>query len=524
MKALYNCSFADPWVEVAKILKDKYNIEPVYWVGHDDDFSRDLVPDAFPDAVYHEYFDAWKGVFPQEIEKIANRYGVDVDFYQRISKFELQGLKLMDRMDANQKSFGFSERRNLFRKFLRYWIAITDYYKVDIVISPVMPHRSFDFPLYLVCKEKGIKLFGFFSTPFSSAGRIIGGDDIYSIPDKIKQDYQILSKNKNPVKLAQDIQSNIDAVRKTYRDAIPPGLLESTKFFKKKPSALQTGLKFLNELFTKRTVWFGKNGWLINGVPTYHKDPKKKVERSKSRQKLIPYSFRIYKRIRFLRSLEKEYSKIQRKPDLTKPYAIFALHYQPEATTMPRAGVFYDHLYILELLSKYLPSDWNIYIKENPKQFNPVSEGETGRLLRFYQDAVRFPRVQFVPLKTDPFLLIDYAKVVVTITGTMGWEALVRKKPVICFGPSWYDSFSNSVLRIQNTNDLEKMTGFIKNHKYSKQKLFTYLKAIENNSILAYFRRGLKKKMNLNQNQCIDQLVCHVTNYLELSSNNNKKS
>jgi len=524
INALYNCSFADPWVEVAKILKDKYNIEPVYWIGYDDDHSREIIPDLFPEAIYHEYFDAWKGVFPQEIEKIANRYGVDVDFYQRISRFELQGLKLMDRMDADQKSFGFSERRNLFRKFLRYWTAIIDYYKVDIVINPVMPHRSFDFPLYLVCKEKGIKLFGFFSTPFSSAGRIIGVDDIYSIPDKIKQDYQILSKNKNPLKFAKDIQSNIDAVRKTYKDAIPPGLLESTKFFKKKPGVIQTGLKFLNELFYKRTVWFGKNGWLVNGVPTYHKDPKKKVERSKSRQKLIPYSYRIYKRIRFLRSLEKEYSKTQRKPDLTKPYAIFALHYQPEATTMPRAGVFYDHLYTLELLSKYLPWDWQIHIKESPHQFNPIAEGNTGRMLRFYRDALKFPRVSFVPVETNPFTLIDQAKAVITLAGTIGWEGMVRGKPVICFGPSWYEYFTHGVLRIKNTVDLEKMTDFINNYKYNEKELNIYLKAIENNSILAYFRRGLKKKMSLNQNQCIDNLVCHVTDYLELSSNNNKKS
>jgi hypothetical protein len=205
---------------------------------------------------------------------------------------------------------------------------------------------------------------------------------------------------------------------------------------------------------------------------------------------------------------------VQVKPDYTRPYVIFPLHYQPEATTMPRAGVFYDHLYTIELLSRYLPLDWEIYVKENPHQFNPALEGETGRLLRLYRDALKFPRVRFVSTDTDPFSLIDNAKAVITITGTMGWEALVRKKPVICFGPNWYDSFSNSVLRIKTTEDLRGMVSFIKQHQYNEAKLFAYLKAVEKNSFIAVFRRGLKDRLKISQEESVNILVQQVTTYL----------
>jgi len=518
MKALYNCSFADPWVEVAKILKDKYNIQPVYWIGHDDDNSRELVPSVFPEAIYHEYFDAWKGVFPQQIKEFASACSVDIDFYQKILKYETQGLNLMDRMDADQQSFNYQERRYLFRKFLRYWSAIIDYYQIKLLISPVMPHRSFDYPLYLVCRHKGVKIVGFISTPFSSAGRILRVDNICSISSKVEKDYKKILNDQVNLELADDIQSRMEGVLRSYEDAIPPGLKESNRFFKKKASVVQTGMKFFYELATKKSIWLGKDGWLMKGVPSYNKGRKTEVEQSKTRLYLVPYIVRIYKRIRFLKKLKKEYIKITQQPDLNKPYAIFALHYQPEATSAPRAGLFSDQLYVLELLSKYLPDDWNIYVKENPKQFNPIAEGNTGRLKRFYKDALKSPRVFFIPVESNPFILIDQARVVITIAGTMGFEGMVRGKPVICFGPSWYDAFTGAVLRIKENGDLEGMVDFINNYKYDEIRLLSYLKAVEQNTIRAYFRRGLREVMDVGLSQSVNELVKSISEYLGSSN------
>jgi hypothetical protein len=518
MNAIYSCCTLDPWLDVAKILKEKHNIEPVYWIGKDNDNSREIIPSVFPNAVYHEYFDAWKGVFPDEIEKIANYYSVDIDFYKEISHEELQGLAQMDRMDEDQHSFGFSERRNLFRKLLRYWIAITDLYQVDIMLSPQVPHRSFDFILYLVCRKKSIKLFSTSSTPFSSAGRIIGINNLVDLPEKLKQDYKELSNDRNDFQLADDITRYLEAVRKKYEDAIPENFVEYNRFHNKKPSVCKTGMKFLYELSKKKIVWFGKNGYLLKGVPKYRKQPDKEVENSKTRYKLIPYIYLIYKRIRFLKLLEKEYSRITKEPVFDKPYVIFALHYQPEATSLPKGGMFHDQLYVLELLSKHLPQEWTIYVKENPKQFNPLGEGATTRLLRFYRDAMAFPRVSFIPSDTNPFKLIDHAKAVITVAGTMGWEAMVRKKPVVCFGQSWYSAFTNGVLRIKDNRDLDRIVDFIENYTYSEDYLFAYLKAIEINSIIAYHYMDLKEQLDIDKVQSTKVLVESVVKHFDLKS------
>ena len=48
MKVIYNTCFADPWVKVAKELKEKHGFEPVYWIGYEDDDSEKLVPAFSP--------------------------------------------------------------------------------------------------------------------------------------------------------------------------------------------------------------------------------------------------------------------------------------------------------------------------------------------------------------------------------------------------------------------------------------------------------------------------------------------
>lgn len=84
-RVLYNTCAADPWVKVAKKLKEEQDFEPVYWIGYDNDNSEVLVSQIFPEATYHPWLDAWKGIFPEEIEKSfmeGNGY-IDIDFCVR---------------------------------------------------------------------------------------------------------------------------------------------------------------------------------------------------------------------------------------------------------------------------------------------------------------------------------------------------------------------------------------------------------------------------------------------------------
>lgn len=516
MRALYNCAFADPWVKVAGQLMLDRGIEPVYWIGYADDDSQRLVQRTFPKAVYHPYFNAWKGVFPDGIETDSLACVPEPEEYRGYAESELQALQLMDRMDFTQCSFSYAERRLLFRKFIRCWSYVIDCYGIDFLISPNIPHRSFDFPLYLVCKRKGVRMISFLSTPFMKAGRIIPLADIYHIPERIRQAFDQKQSSQANLPLAADILDYLSRIKESYKAAKPESFKELNRHHRGKPSFLLTGRKFFSDALGKKSPWMGENGWLLKGVPSYHKSNGKDVELSTSRQKLLAYSAKIYRRIRYLKRLEREHRKIVSDPDLSRPYVVLALHYQPEATTAPRAGVFTDQLYVLELLSRHLPENWAIYVKENPLQFNPISEGNTSRPLRFYRDALKISRVAFVPTAIDPFTLMDKALAVFSVAGTIGWEGMVRGKPVICFGPSWYEHYAPGVLRVQDEADLERIPAFIESYRYDEPALHRYLKTIEEQSICAYFRRGLKKVMNISEQECVDSLQAAVADCLGL--------
>jgi hypothetical protein len=124
--------------------------------------------------------------------------------------------------------------------------------------------------------------------------------------------------------------------------------------------------------------------------------------------------------------------------DSDVPYLYFALPYQPEKSTSPEAGVYADLVAAVELLSLSIPDGWRIAVREHPFQWNSRGSGEQCRSLSFYEDFVELPNVQFVSLETSPFELMDGARAVVTMTGTSGFEAVVRGVPVLAFGKAWY--------------------------------------------------------------------------------------
>lgn len=516
-KVIYINCWVDPWAEVAKRLLCEYDFNPVWWIGYSrEDDSHHIIPQLFPDIIYQDNADAWKSRFPEEVEKRAPYYYLDVDFLKRHAHHELQAIKMMDRMDQDLRSFNFMERQRHFRNMLKLWMAAMDIVKPDLVISTAIPHRLYDYVLYWLCEERKIPFLTIQHTQFP--GRFyFSKNEFYTIQDRFIQDWHLFEKEKKLLDiLPDDIRTRYENVKKDYEVAAPSFMKNDALRQKNATSRFFMLKRWIKKFSTVyRPYLFGKHAdCLVIGHCAYDKRPDKKYEDSEGN--IYQHERMLLKVNRYKDRLQKVYESLCVKPNYNEQYVVLFLHYQPEATTSPGGDIFVDQRLCVELLLKYLPESWKVYVKEHPHQFIRYRIGHTSRMRDFYDDLVKNERVKLISTEEDTFDLLQHAKAISTITGTVGWEAIVRQVPVISFGLSWYENYSKGVLRITDEHSAKDMYKFIENYQFDEHSLLAYLASVGKNTELAYYFKDMyKKDVNLSEEACITNIISLINRELD---------
>ena len=163
------------------------------------------------------------------------------------------------------------------------------------------------------------------------------------------------------------------------------------------------------------------------------------------------------------KSLITDYERLTTEVDDSRKFVFFALHYQPERTTMPEGGVFEDQFLALNILSNSLPKDWIIYVKEHPREFS-LNDVRTKhfRDSKYYSRLLKIPQVRLVPIKQNSQELIKKSQFTASIQGTVGWESLQQHKPTMVFANSWYGACSSSY-QVSSVDECQNAVKAIKN-------------------------------------------------------------
>jgi Capsule polysaccharide biosynthesis protein len=163
--------------------------------------------------------------------------------------------------------------------------------------------------------------------------------------------------------------------------------------------------------------------------------------------------------------LYRRYCHLSRPVHFDKPYYVFFLHYQPEATTLPYGLEFSQQWLAISRLRMALPSDIVLVVKEHPGMFLRGMLRPSVRDTQFYDAIAALPNTTIADINQDSFKLIDHASCVTTITGTVGFQAILRGRPVIVFGAAPYRHFP-SVFHVSNIDDLVAAIDEITKTKY----------------------------------------------------------
>ena len=151
--------------------------------------------------------------------------------------------------------------------------------------------------------------------------------------------------------------------------------------------------------------------------------------------------------------LFKYYQSLATSEITNQDYIIVFLHFQPERTSLPEGQQFAQQFHLIRTLQIANPGI-KIYVKEHPSMFIGHLDIRY-RTKSFYKAISDLDNVELVDIRTDAFSLIDKALSLATITGTVGVQALIRGKGVLCFGTSSYLGL-DGVFQIKNCEDAQK--------------------------------------------------------------------
>jgi len=125
----------------------------------------------------------------------------------------------------------------------------------------------------------------------------------------------------------------------------------------------------------------------------------------------------------------------------------FAMHMQPEQSTLAQGIWYINQIALIENISKSLPVGYTLIVKEHPinRGFRPAWQ---------YHHLRQFYNVMFCDAASKE--IVRKVEAVITITGTIGMESLVMGKPVVMLGATFYD-FTDLLFKPASINQLPEV-------------------------------------------------------------------
>jgi hypothetical protein len=485
---IYNVSNIGDWVDVAKLMKKRHDWKPKYWLSHSD--IEEEFREEFPDAVFHLRSKACRSLPPEDYSN-SFQYALDEDEMIENAVEMSNSIKIMDRMDPNfgGSVFEYDERvRNHFR-LVMWWRNVIEDRHIDKAVFVRPPHTTSQYPLYLACKQ-------------TDTDTIMMKDAI-ALPEVVYSQKEVgESAIKTDTTSKEELPSRIEKHIEEIREA-PSESKSKPEIKKKRRQNYIAQLKPLSRCLLFNPKKLGK------------KFSDKRIKKREQDIEDSEYSYLEDKHRSIMENLKKirlhrNYNSKSKKPDYSTKYVYLPLHYQPELTSNPQGGIFVHQFLVANMISSSLPDNWKLIIKEHPYTF--FKRKPYGRKKYHYRHLEKLDSVELVNIESDQMKLIDNAEAVATITGTSGWEALLRETPAILFGNAWYKQ-CNGAHRVGSKEEITELINNIENYELRQEDIEDFLSQLIESSSQAYLDKEQKKNSNLGQKNNVEALKSKLEEY-----------
>ena len=479
MKVIYTECSNTIWLDVAKILLDRLNWQPVYWIGYSSWIGKTF-KQHFPEVPFHPNVSAVLGVAQPDFKDMDNAV-LDQSLLEDLAICELYAIKMMDRMDA-LGSFSYQERVRHYRRLVAYWLAILDELEPDLVFFTDTPHMVYDYILYELCRLKGIETIMFEASNVFGLSYLrerIDGETLLSI------EYQRMLEevDQEVIKPSPEVDAFLESLRGNYQEVPLYIRYVSKRDLNERNSIKIIARKLLD--FQNYPKYIQKQLGIISNKVKRPQSYLKEEGKTPEDSAISNLGFRWFRHraYRKMKSLDKYYHELAvPEVPLDQPYIYIALSYQPEATTSPKGDFFVNLDLMVYMISQAVPNGWLLYVKEHPSQFERTwtHRSQSAREKYYYDDLARMDNVRLIPTSFSSFDLLDNAVAIATVTGSVGWQAVNRGKPALVFGNPWYLG-CEGIFSIRSSKDcLHALKKIQDGYQVNDHKVRVFATALEN--------------------------------------------
>ncbi|GIK83861.1 MAG: hypothetical protein BroJett025_04830 [Patescibacteria group bacterium] len=363
--------------------------------------------------------------------------------------FELESLYLSitDRTCFYPKTVQF--RKQQYYELLLFWKHFLEKEKIKRIIFPRVPHLGYGNIVLALAKQLNIKCIIVRETLLDDTALITNDyNNFKKIPSTYLSDnnFKELKMKLGERQFSQIFQQSI-LMKINIQDNKTATKQNNSSFFKAiiDIPTIKALFSLIHNPFER--VYFS---------PTYMEKP----------TNWFGYYLMIFQYYFKNKALFNFYNKTAKQVQVNKKFVYFALHFQPERTSMPEGDIFENQLLAIDILSKSLPTGWLLYVKEHPNQFSRTDTRKMNfRTKEFYEKINQYKNIRLVSLDTSSQDLIKHSQCTVTLTGSSGWESLIMGKPVLTFSASAWYSPCNACYIVTSQNECKEALKMISNIK-----------------------------------------------------------
>ena len=192
-------------------------------------------------------------------------------------------------------------------------------------------------------------------------------------------------------------------------------------------------------------------------------------------------------------------------------YLLYPLHFHPESSTSILSGAYLNEFEVIKNIAFNLPEGIKLYVKDHISAHGFPT-------LNFYKNLKNLPNTRIIHPSANTKSLIKQSAGVITLTSTVGYEALLLGKYVFLFGKVFYEHHKN-IIKIKNPSEIFDILKYFRSHDTRNQENYNI------NFIASYHISTKKGTLNLmlasdGAKKIVDDLYPEILNHINRYSIN----